>query len=88
MLTPKGSIMPQSQPILVQSITFRCRFEMTAATPSGHEFCVFDFPGCKQCPEALHTVPTVGSSEDPIKSETWRAYVRALPAPRKLHSIR
>ena len=51
---------------------------MTAAdAPSGHEFCVFDFPGCKGCPKALHVVRMVGSSEDPMKSGALRAWVAA-----------
>ena len=72
--------MPQTQCSQVQRsqepIQLRCRFEMTVAdAPSGHEFCMFDFPGCKGCPKALHMVQTVGSSEDPMKSETLRAWV-------------
>ena len=67
----------------IQPVNFRCRFEMMAAdAPSGHDFCVFDFPGCKGCPKAQHTVRTVGSSEDPMKSEALRAWLRALPAPK------
>jgi len=40
----------------IQPVELRCRFEMMAAdAPSGHEFCVFDLPGCKGWPEgALH----------------------------------
>ena len=74
--------MPQIQRSQVQPIKLRCRFEMTAAdAPSGHEFCVFDFPGC-QCPKALNTVRTVGSSEDPLKSEAWRAWVARASVPK------
>ena len=61
----------------------RCRFEtMAVDAPSGHEFCVFDFPGCKGCPKAQHTVRTVGNSEDPMKSGALRAWLCALPAPK------
>ena len=60
------------QPIQVQPVRLRCRFEMTAAdAPLSHEFCVFDFPGCEGCPKALHAIRTVGSSEDPMKSKAW-----------------
>ena len=75
--------MPQTQRSQVQPVKLRCRFEMTAAdAPSSHEFCVFEFPGCEGCPKAQHTVRTVGSSEDPMKSEALRAWVAgALFAP-------
>src|ERR1700746_1584421 len=33
-------------------------------------------------PEGADTVRTVGSSEDPMKSEALRAWLRALPAPK------
>ena len=46
-----------------------------ADAPSGLEFCVFDFPGCKGCPKALHMVHMVGGSEDPMKSETLLEWV-------------
>jgi len=40
--------MLQIQPSQIQPVELRCRFEMMAAdAPSGHEFCVFDLPGCK-----------------------------------------
>ena len=72
--------MLQIQPGQIQPVNFRCRFEMMAAdAPSGHDFCVFDFPGCKGCPKAQHTVRTVGSSEDPMKSEALRAWLSAAP---------
>ena len=79
--------MPQTQCSQVQRsqepIKLMCRFEMTAAdAPSGHEFCMFDFPGCKGCPRALHMVQMVGSSEDPMKSGALRAWVaRVFPTP-------
>jgi hypothetical protein len=61
---------------------------MTAAdAPSSHEFCAFDLPGCEGCPKALHTARTVGSSEDPMKSEALRAWVAALPAPKSGFSL-
>lgn len=75
--------MPQIQPSQIQPSKLRCRFEMTAAeAPSSDEFCVFDFPGCEGCPKALHTVRTAGSSEDPMKSEAWRAWVARFPPPK------
>ena len=49
---------------------------MTAANaPPSLEFCVFDFPECKGCPKAQHTIRTVGSSEDPLKSEALRGWI-------------
>jgi hypothetical protein len=78
------SIMPQTQRSQVQPVKLRCRFEMTAAdAPSSHEFCVFEFPGCEGCPKAQHTVRTVGSSEDPMKSEALRAWVAHASRPKK-----
>jgi hypothetical protein len=46
---------------------------MTAAEPplSSGEFCVFEFPGCEEFPNALHAMDTVGSSKDPMKSKVW-----------------
>ena len=76
--------MPQNQQNQVQATKLRCRFEMTATdAPSSYEFCVFDFPGCEGCPKAPHTVRTVGSSEDPMKSEALRAWAARglLPSP-------
>jgi hypothetical protein len=79
-----GRIMPQTQRSQVQPVKLRCRFEMTAAdAPSNHEFCVFEFPGCEGCPKAQHTVRTVGSSEDPMKSEALRAWVAGASRPKK-----
>ena len=76
--------MLQIQRSQVQPIKLRCRFEMTAAdAPSSHEFYVFDFPGCEGCPKALHTVRTVGSSEDPMKSEALRTWVARASRPKK-----
>jgi hypothetical protein len=81
-------IMPQTQRSQVQPVKLRCRFEMTAAdAPSSHEFCVLEFPGCEGCPKAQHTVRTVGSSEDPMKSEALRAWVAGAPAPKKSFSL-
>jgi len=60
----------------VQPTLLRCRFEMTAAdAPSSDEFCVFEFPGCEGCPNALHAVKMVGSSEDPMKSKVLREWI-------------
>jgi len=68
--------MPQVQRSEVQSINFKCRFEMTAHdTLSSDEFCAFEFPGCEACPRALHAVRSVRSSEDPMKSEVWHAWI-------------
>jgi hypothetical protein len=66
------------------SVPARCRFEMTAAeAPSSHEFCVFDFPGCKRCPEAQHTVRTARSAEDPMESEALRAWAARVSRSKK-----
>jgi hypothetical protein len=49
---------------------------MTAADASSSgEFCVFEFPGCEGCPNALHAVQTVASSEDPMKSTALREWI-------------
>jgi len=62
--------------ISLQPTLVRCRFEMTAAdAPPSGEFCVFEFPGCEGCPNALHAVKTVGSSEDPMKSKVLREWI-------------
>ena len=55
---------------------FNCRFE--AASAGGtlqrqqYEFCVFDFPGCRDCRFSLHSIMTVRATEDPMKSLAWR----------------
>jgi hypothetical protein len=54
---------------------FQCRFEITADEPRGREFCVFEFPGCEGCPNAPHTMKTVGNSEDPLKAAAWQAWL-------------
>ena len=71
----------------VQSINF-CRFAMTAADslPS-HEFCAFDFPGCKACPKALRVIRTVRSLEDPMNSEVCHAWISRLPQPKRLAPV-
>ena len=80
--------MPQNQQNQVQPTNLRCRFEMTAAdAPSSYEFCVFDFPGCEGCPKAQHTVQTVGSSEDPLKSEALRAWAARASRPKDTFSL-
>jgi hypothetical protein len=80
--------MPQIQCGQVQPVKLRCRFEMTAAdAPSGYDFCVFDFPGCEGCPKAQHIVRMVGSSEDPMKSETLRAWAARLSRPKDSFSL-
>lgn len=81
--------MLQIQPSEIQPVELMCRFEMIAAdAPSSHEFCVFDFPGCKGCPKAQHTVRTVGSSEDPMKSEVWHAWIARVARPKLFAPIR
>jgi len=81
--------MLQIRPNQIQPVNFRCRFEMEAADPPlSHEFCVFDFPACMECPKAPHTVRTVGSSEDPMNSEALRAWLRALSAPKVAFSLK
>jgi hypothetical protein len=80
--------MPQNQQNQVQPVKLRCRFEMTAAdAPSSHEFCVFEFPGCEGCPKAQHTVRTVGSSEDPMKSVVLRAWTARVSRPKDGFSL-
>jgi hypothetical protein len=78
-LPPRGNIMSQNQAIettSVQPTLLRCRFEMTAAdAPSSEEFCAFELPGCEGCPNALHAVKTVGSTEDPMKSKVLREWI-------------
>jgi hypothetical protein len=81
---PWGSITPQIQPSQVLPVKLRCRFETTAPdAPSGHEFCVFEFPGCEGCPKAQHTLQTVGSSEDPMKSKALRGWIAHASRPKK-----
>jgi hypothetical protein len=71
--------MPQRQAIEATSVhpsLPRCRFEMTAADASSSgEFCVFEFPGCEGCPNALHAAQTVASSEDPMKWTALREWI-------------
>ena len=68
--------MPQTHHNQVQPVKLRCRFEITAADrPLGHGFCVFEFPGCEGCPNAIHVIKTFGSSEDPMKSMAWRGWI-------------
>jgi len=83
-LPPKGRIMSQSQAdgaTSVRTILVRCRFQMTATDVlSSDEFCVFEFPGCEGCPNALHAVKTLGSSEDPMKSKVLSAWIAHISA--------
>jgi len=75
--------MPQIQPVQQQPVSVRCRFEMTAAdAPSSHELCVFGFPGCEGCPEAMHVIKTVGSSEDPMKSTVLSGWIAGASRPK------
>ena len=75
-----GSIMPVIRCSTVQPLKWSCRFETTSAdSSSSHEFCVFEFPGCEGCPKA-HPIRTATSSEDPMKSDVWHAWIaRASP---------
>ena len=65
----------------IQSISFgpnpvKCRFEMTAVdTSSVYEFCVFEFPACEGCPNALRSMETMASSEDPMKAAVWQGWL-------------
>jgi hypothetical protein len=55
---------------------FKCRFETASAEGTlpvlQGEFCIFDFPGCRDCRFSLHSIKTVQASEDPMKSLVWR----------------
>lgn len=55
---------------------FKCRFETASADWTLRvlqgEFCVFDFPGCRDCRFSLHSIKTVQAAEDPMKSLAWR----------------
>ena len=74
----------QIQPDELQPARLKCRFEMTAADALlSHEFCVFDFPACGGCPNALHRLSTVGKSEDPMRSKTWQGWIAHAPRPHK-----
>jgi len=50
---------------------------------SSDEFCIFDFPGCEGCPNALRAVKTVDRSEDPMKSKVWREWIARASGPGK-----
>jgi hypothetical protein len=81
--------MPHTQRSQIQPITFRCRFEMTAAdAPFGHEFCEFEFPGCQACSKALHSVRTASGAEDPMKSEVWHAWIARVTRPKLFAPIK
>jgi hypothetical protein len=74
----------QVQPDELQPAPLKCRFEMTAAdAPFSHEFCVFDFPACNGCPNALRSLMAAGKSEDPMKSKTWQGWIAHAARPRK-----
>src|SRR6185437_7111688 len=67
----------------VQQQPLRCRFAMTAAdAKSSHEFCVFEFPGCEGCLQAIHLIKTVGSSEDPMKSVALSRWIAGASVPK------
>ena len=74
--------MPEIQANQVLPVKLWCRLEMAAGALSGGEFCVFDFPWCKGCPKAQHTVRTLGNSEDPMKSVALRGWLRGLHSPK------
>jgi len=57
---------------------------MTAAdADSSHEFCAFEFPGCEGCPNAMHFIKMVGSSEDPMKSMALSGWIAGAFRPKK-----
>jgi hypothetical protein len=81
--------MLQIQPSQIKPVKLRCRLEMAAADAfMAHEFCVFDFPGCKGCPNAQPTVRTVGSSQDPMKPDVWHAWIARVARPKLFVPIR
>jgi hypothetical protein len=60
----------------VKPARFKCRFESATAGETLRglqgDFCVFDFPGCRDCRFAVHSIKTVQSTEDPMRSLAWR----------------
>ena len=57
---------------------------MTAAdAPLSHEFCVFEFPGCGECPNARHNANQARKPEDPMKSKTWQGWIAHAGSPRE-----
>ena len=50
---------------------------------SSHEFCVFEFPGCEGCPNAMRFIKMVGSSEDPMKSMVMSGWITGASRPKK-----
>lgn len=76
--------MPEVQLTQHRPVRVRCRFAMTAADAhSGYEYCVFEFPGCEGCPNAMHFIQTVGSSEDPMKSMALSGWIAGAFHPKK-----
>jgi hypothetical protein len=73
--------------VQLTTVPFKCRFEIASAdgTASGAqgEFCAFEFPGCRGCKFALHAIKTIKATEDPMKSETLRAWAGAGFRPKK-----
>ena len=67
--------MSEIKPSQAQPVELWCRFAMAAGVLSRDGFRVFDFPGCKGCPTAQHTVRTLGSSEDPINAEALLRWI-------------
>jgi hypothetical protein len=45
---------------------------------SCHEFCLYEFPGCAGCPNAVRERPLSHSAEDPMKSAVLRGWIRGL----------
>ena len=74
--------MSETQPTGACPPQFQCRFEITADAPDGREFCVFEFPGCDGCPNALHTMKIAGNSEDPLKAPAWQGWLTLTFHPR------
>lgn len=59
--------MSEIKPSQVQPVELWCRFAMAAGVLSRDGFRVFDFPGCKGCPKAQHTVRTFRKFRRPHK---------------------
>lgn len=72
--------MSQLQPTGACPAPIQCRFEMMDA-PYDREFCVFEFPGCDGCPNALRTAKVMGNSEDPLKAPAWQGWLALILRP-------
>ena len=73
--------MSEIQHVQHQPVSVQCRFTMTELdSNSSREFCVFDFPGCEGCVNAMQFIKTIASSEDPMKSMALSGWIAgALP---------